>query len=458
MRDFQIKQKYRIYIKYIYMNIKNIQTFFLLLACILLSGCKQNNLNRTEGIASIDVVNNLGKYHAITISEIVPKLDYIPLETTNDCLIGEARFIAVTPRRLFVAGTRYCYTFDRTGRFIGKIGSIGQGPGEYQSISGLCIDEKTQSLYLKNVRTILEYSWDGTFRQSIPIPKNMIESPLDMVSFVRDTLFLGHVPNYSGSEVHNFLLFDKSGQVVKSFDNHVQLNRAKPMYFFASDCSMRSFRISENVYVKENANDTLYCFNERNELIPQFVFDLGKYVFSKERREDGSVTSASSLESMRGIIQVPDDLTPMVGTSSYLFFNIVARGLPHNISLPEKRETTFMPPPGFQRTDTYEIRGVFGLYDKGNTKTRLLDTDPVSRKQGLINDIDGGLSFWPKYYNASGNELIDVWQSYDMKEILTEEYFAAHEIKNPQAHRRLRELLKNLKEDDNPVIVVGKLK
>ena len=285
----------------------------------------------------------------------------------------------------------------------------------------------------------------------------MIESPLDMVSFVRDNLFIGHVPNYNGSEIHNFLLFDKSGQVVKSFDNHVQLNRAKPMFFFASDCSMQPFSISERVYVKENANDTLYCLNERNELIPQFVFDLGKYVYSKERREDGSVTLASPLESMRGIIQVPGDLTPMVGTSNYIYFSIVARGLPHNITFPERRETTFVPPPGFQRIDSYENRNVFGIYDIISQKTQLLDTDPVSRKMGLVNDIDGSLSFWPKYY-TSDNELVDVWQAYDMKEILTEEYFDAHEIKNPQAHQRLRELLKNLKEDDNPVIVVGKLK
>ena len=45
-----------------------------------------------------------------------------------------------------------------------------------------------------------------------------------------------------------------------------------------------------------------------------------------------------------------------------------------------------------------------------------------------------------------------------MKEDLTEEYFANREIKNPQAHQKLRELLKTLKDDDNPVVVVAKLK
>ena len=92
-----------------------------------------------------------------------------------------------------------------------------------------------------------------------------------------------------------------------------------------------------------------------------------------------------------------------------------------------------------------------------NKETRLLDTDPFSHMSGLINDLDGGMSFWPKYY-TSENELIDIWQSYEMKELLTEEYFATHEIKNPQAHQKLKELLKNLDEEDNPVIVIAKLK
>ena len=51
-----------------------------------------------------------------------------------------------------------------------------------------------------------------------------------------------------------------------------------------------------------------------------------------------------------------------------------------------------------------------------------------------------------------------MYQAGKMKEYLTEEYFASREIKNPQAHQKLRELLKTLIEDDNPVIVVAKMK
>jgi hypothetical protein len=101
---------------------------------------------------------------------------------------------------------------------------------------------------------------------------------------------------------------------------------------------------------------------------------------------------------------------------------------------------------------------IVGLYDIRRGKTELLDRDPISKRFGFVNDIDGGLSFWPQYYIESENALVQVLEAYEMKGLLTEEYFAAHPAKDPAAHARLRELLKNLKEDDNPVIVVAKLK
>jgi len=56
-------------------------------ACILLVGCRQNIINRTDEIAVIDVVNNLGKYQLIPVSQFISEFEYIPLENSKDCLI-----------------------------------------------------------------------------------------------------------------------------------------------------------------------------------------------------------------------------------------------------------------------------------------------------------------------------------------------------------------------------------
>ena len=99
---------------------------------------------------------------------------------------------------------------------------------------------------------------------------------------------------------------------------------------------------------------------------------------------------------------------------------------------------------------------VFGIYNIAEKTNILLDTND-HLEPGIINDINGGLPFFPRYY-AGNNMVVDIWTAEEMKESLTEEYFVKQTIKDPQSHQKLKELLNNLKEDDNPVVVVARLK
>jgi len=61
------------------------------------------------------------------------EVEYIPLETTADCLLTPGTNVYVTESNIVVA--EYfgkAYLFDRKdGHFIHEIGRRGQGPGEY---------------------------------------------------------------------------------------------------------------------------------------------------------------------------------------------------------------------------------------------------------------------------------------------------------------------------------------
>ena len=192
---------------------------------LLLSGCCQTVADSADGLAEIDIVNSLGKYHAIPVSEFVTELEYIPLETGNDCLIARVENVIVTSTHIFITSRNRCYAFDRVGRFIRQIGGIGQGPGEYTNLSGISIDEINRSLYLETPRNLLEYSWDGGFRRSIQKPVQN-EFHAEKTVFVRDGVFIGHYPNPYGNDMYHYQLFNESGQVVKSFDNPVRFEPA----------------------------------------------------------------------------------------------------------------------------------------------------------------------------------------------------------------------------------------
>ncbi|MDL2266329.1 hypothetical protein LJC43_08110, partial [Parabacteroides sp. OttesenSCG-928-G21] len=157
-------------------------------------------------------------------------------------------------------------------------------------------------------------------------------------------------------------------------------------------------------------------------------------------------------------ITVPTSTLPMVGTQNHIFFSIQTYSLSGKFSFPEKGiRRPVVIPPGMQVSGTIDSRNLFGIYDIANQTTQLLDTDPIARIRGLVNDLDGGLSFWPQYY-TSDNELVDIWRAEDMKELLTEEYFASHEIKDPETHQKLKNIVQKLDFDDNPVVVIAKLK
>ncbi|MDL2265542.1 6-bladed beta-propeller, partial [Parabacteroides sp. OttesenSCG-928-G21] len=381
----------------------------------------------------------------------------------DDCLFAEENWeLLVTSTHIFARGSKYCYAFNRNGRFLGQIGNLGQGPGEYSYLTGFSIDEKKQSLYLETLHTLLEYSWDGVFRQSTELPKDKHSSSLHGISFVRDNLFIGHFDNHRGNLLHNFVLFDQSSKVIKLFDNYVQFTPKRGRASWENR-SMKPLRVGERIYVKELSNDTLFYLNEQNELISRYVFDLGQYTSTIEKREYDSGNDLLRVIYPEGIMIPTEGYSPMTGTQKHFFFGFMAYSLSGKYAFPKEMDIPIIASSGSELISFQALgkRGdwhaVIGIYDIANQKTQLLDTDPVSRMRGLINDIDGGLSFWPRYY-TSDNELVDIWRVEDMKEFLTEDYFAAHEIKDPEAHQKLKELAQKLDFEDNPVIVIGKLK
>jgi hypothetical protein len=64
-------------------------TFRILLpVCLLLLSCEQNSSDKTDDIPVIDIIGSFSKYEAIPVSRFVTELEYIPLETNDECLIG----------------------------------------------------------------------------------------------------------------------------------------------------------------------------------------------------------------------------------------------------------------------------------------------------------------------------------------------------------------------------------
>lgn len=74
--------------------------------------------------------------------------------------------------------------FDKTGRFIANVGGFGQGPGEYETIIDCLIDEKGGSIYILPfvADAILKYDLQGNYLRDIKLARNINKGKLFLQS------------------------------------------------------------------------------------------------------------------------------------------------------------------------------------------------------------------------------------------------------------------------------------
>ena len=98
---------------------------------------------------------------------------FIPLETTNECLIGIAEGIQVVDDRIFILEGKQkekLFVFNLNGKFITSIGRKGQGAGGYNRIFSFDIDPEERSIIISDMyaEKLLFYDLDSyQFKYSI---------------------------------------------------------------------------------------------------------------------------------------------------------------------------------------------------------------------------------------------------------------------------------------------------
>lgn len=280
---------------------KKIILYILLLINISCSYSEKESDN------SINIEEALNKIGEVKVSDIGEHITYVPLETTDQSLIGKRAYVRMLKDKLLIGSFQQpIKMFEKeTGKFICTLGKIGQGANEYVLQEGIPIfwvDDERGMIYVQSEgRKILRFNEKGDFMDNLELPeffplmqavsqvtinnqlfiyqKTLFKKPTNKI-FMYDILndkICNEITNNDESISMNLsqtpLIIPGSENIPVSPSCVIfSLNDGQLIFHHAKEPCLWTF--GKNVYLKETFNDTIFSIS-KGRLDPRFIFNLG---------------------------------------------------------------------------------------------------------------------------------------------------------------------------------------
>ena len=280
----------------------------LLIGVFVLLGCSSNKKQEPISKSGVPVINlseDVSTVPSLLLSEAAEKLEIVPLEMTDESVLSDITEMQVTDHNIWIDHGRefYIYRFSRTGKFLNKIGSIGQGPGEYTTYSTFLVDEDKKEVYIiANTNGVLAYDFEGNFKRKIidiQMILQLFSSPYDQYILNNQKFFatqnFGLYRPIDKDSLWSFVSLGDDFQKKKYFKNPAHVGREEQI--IANRANMdrmvnywREYLTSMDTYnaqltLKYPDTDTIYCYDDAtNQLSPQYA------IFTDEEKGDYEAT------------------------------------------------------------------------------------------------------------------------------------------------------------------------
>lgn len=396
-----------------------------ILSLLFLFSCRQDTSVDANYI-SIDLDNV--KYQPVHADTVFAQVEYVCLETKPECLLIDGMSSFYVTDKYIVANNRMfggegAYLFDRrSGKFLHEIGKRGQGPDEYFTIYSEPFNERDDIFYFYrglqrlgidiHTNMVVEKVIKALKKTDDITDDNLIFTKIDNIYKVDSLYYIGYVNNDTGDLPYLLVIFDKDGKIIKTFPNHqkytdYQTDRSifVPGQFYEYDGSL---------YFKEpNYNDTVFRVS-LDTIIPHIVFELGNRKPNYAERENKEKNlNCYWIKYVRE-------------TEHYIFFDY--NDLDYNSGY------------GDDNVKYYD-----GYYDK-RTKKTIVTVSESKSKRGFVHKN----RLFPPFHITRINkheEAVCIIPASDMKSYMEEN----KDVTFPTEFY-------DLKFDDNPVLIIAKVK
>lgn len=104
------------------------------LVCLVSACTGTPQSSADDELCSIDVAGAMEKPAELKLSELGSDVRYVPLETTDSCLVGGSPNILLLNKEIVVFSRQTCFIFDKeSGKFLSKVGHLGDDPEAYST-------------------------------------------------------------------------------------------------------------------------------------------------------------------------------------------------------------------------------------------------------------------------------------------------------------------------------------
>jgi hypothetical protein len=391
-----------------------------------------------NGRQTIDIAAAMPQITTLEASGYFRKIEYIPLETTDSSLIGRNPQIQFAGENILVTTSqKQALLFDATGKFLRSIGHIGNDPEGYSSVSCF-VDDTKGLLYFEGFGgSLVSYNFDGQHAGNIPTPPKHDGFDMAKYSYLGGDTLVSYYSNQLGDTTYKLTFYNASGTIDSILSTHPVLppfEIGNISVFRGGDKEQATFgpaaqggiimiegkgreaastwmagatvfwRRNAETYFKEPFNDTVFIL-DGSAKVPRFILNLGDYHWDAadrfQKSKDKNIYPTQFLEN-----------------EQLLFFRFVTGLYSENFRKP------------------YDA-----VYNKATGELKVALTN-----DGFTDDLTHFLPLQPLAVSSSGKYagLLPVEDIHD--------WFAQHGA-SPDIPQEVQ-ALKQLKEDDNPVVVL----
>ena len=430
----------------------------LLLLIITLLGCSSNKKQEPISKSGVPVINlseDVSTVPSLLLSEAAEKLEIVPLEMTDESVLSDITEMQVTDHNIWIDHGRefYIYRFSRTGKFLNRIGSIGQGPGEYVNYLTFLVDEDKKEVYIFSTNNgVLVYDFEGGFKKQISDFQTMVGmfSSIYKQYILNDHKFFaiqnfGLYRSVDKDSLWSFVSLDDNFQKKRLFKNPVHVGKEEQI--IANRANMdrmvnywMEYLTSVDIYngqltIKYPDTDTIYCYDDAtNQLLPQYA------IFTDEEKGDYEAThlwfkDRKAFDYFSIFSYYPTkDFVYLIGSKGEEVYTYCYNKKDGSVRL-QKRQSTIT---------------------ERNVPWFSFPLRQMKRDFVLDNDLGGG--DFTVDSRSSGKYWIDVLDSSDNENWIDIDQIKSSTVIDESKKKELIRVLESATEDSNPILMIATLK